>query len=440
MGAHGSTDRYSVDVLNATQSSEFRRALMPWALGPIQLRNRVIKSATNEGMAPKGVPTQALVHHHRSMAAGGVGMTTVAYCSVSADGRTFPDQITLNAETVKHLRVLTDAVHREGAAANAQITHGGAFNFLPQLSTRYPLSASTGFNAPGVLSGRWFKNAMTCDDMARIKQEFVAAALVAQKSGFDAVELHMGHGYLLSQFLSPKYNRRKDAYGGSAEARARFPAEVLDAVLAAVGKTMPVLCKISMFEGYKGGGTVEDAIITAKKLSTHGAHLIVLSAGMNVETPWTIFGSKIPKGVAGATQSFIMRAATQVLQWQQPKIEFHDLYLLEAARRIRVAVNTPLAYLGGVKSIAGIEEAMRDGFEAVVMGRALIHQPDLLHSFEAGIQTRSGCTACNLCVPMMYTPGGTRCALTSVENPTLNQVAPAIERLLQHSNLKRARI
>ena len=410
-------------MLKQSHSAEFRRALMPWALGPIQLRNRIIKSATNEGMAPKGVPTQALVNHHRSMAAGGVGMTTVAYCALSPDGRTFPDQVVLNAQTVKHLRVLTDAVHREGAAASAQITHGGAFNFLPQLSTRYPLSASSGFNAAGVLSGRFFKTAMTRDDMACIKQEFVAGALTAQRSGFDAVELHMGHGYLLSQFLSPKYNRRKDVYGGSADARVCFPAEVLDAVLAAVGKSMPVLCKIGMFEGYKGGGTVDDAIVTAKTLSAHGAHLLVLSAGMNVETPWTIFGSQIPKGVTGTNQSFVMRAANQFLQWQQPKIEFHDLYLLEAARRIRAAVNAPLAYLGGVKSVDGIEQAMRDGFEAAVMGRALIHQPDLLRSFEVGTQTRSGCTACNLCVPMMYTPGGTRCALTSVDNPALNQIA-----------------
>jgi 2,4-dienoyl-CoA reductase (NADPH2) len=357
------------------------------------------------------------------MAAGGVGMTTVAYCAVSDDGRTFPDQVVLNSQTVKHLRVLTDAVHREGGAVSAQITHGGAFNFLKKLSTRYPLSASSGFNAAGVLSGRFFKSAMTLDDMARIQQEFVAAALIAQQSGFDAVELHMGHGYLLSQFLSPSYNHRKDAYGGSPEARARYPVEVLEAVLAAVGKTMPVLCKISMFGGYRGGGTVDDSIVTAKALSKAGAHMIVLSAGMNVETPWAIFGSRIPKGVAGNKQTLVMSIASQILQWQQPQIVFQDLYLLEAARRIRAAVTTPLAYLGGMKSVDGIELAMRDGFDAVVMGRALIHQPDLLRDFEAGTQTRSGCTACNLCVPMMYTPGGTRCALTSVDNPALNQVA-----------------
>src|SRR5687767_9640410 len=103
-----------------------RSAFEPVQVGPLRLRNRFIKSATNEGMAPGGVPTKALVKHHRDMAAGGVGMTTVAYCAVSADGRTFPDQIHLTRETVPHLRALTTAVHREGAAVCAQITHGGA--------------------------------------------------------------------------------------------------------------------------------------------------------------------------------------------------------------------------------------------------------------------------------------------------------------------------
>ena len=109
----------------------------PWSpltLGPLTLRNRFIKSATNEGMAKGGVPSKALVEHHRQMAAGGAAMTTVAYCAIEADGRTFEDQVTLDADSLPHLRVLTDAVHREGAAASAQITHGGAFTFLPTLS------------------------------------------------------------------------------------------------------------------------------------------------------------------------------------------------------------------------------------------------------------------------------------------------------------------
>jgi 2,4-dienoyl-CoA reductase-like NADH-dependent reductase (Old Yellow Enzyme family) len=224
----------------------------PLQLGPLRLRNRFIKSATNEGMAKGGVPSRALVKHHADIAAGGAAMTTVAYCAVSADGRTFVDQIHLDDAATSHLRVLTDAVHAHGAAACAQITHGGAFTFLPGLSSRYPLSASGGFNPPGVLSGRLFKTAMTEADMQRVAEEFAAAARRARDAGFDAVEIHMGHGYLLSQFLSPAYNHRRDAYGGAVEARARFPLQVLRRVLDAVGRDLAVTCKIGVTEGKRG--------------------------------------------------------------------------------------------------------------------------------------------------------------------------------------------
>lgn len=405
--------------------ADFRRALSPWTLGPLHLRNRVIKSATNEGMAPGGVPTRALVNHHRAIAAGGVGMTTVAYCAVTPDGRTFPDQIALDAAALPHLRALTGAVHRAGAAASAQLTHGGAFNFLPALSTKYPFSASGGFNPAGALSGRLFKTAMSRADLDAMTAAFVAAARTAQAAGFDAVELHMGHGYLLSQFLSPVYNRRRDAYGGSAENRARYPVEVLQAVLEAVGRRTAVLCKLSMFAGHRGGGTVEESIVAARLLSSAGAHLIVLSAGMNVETPWHIFGNPMPPSAMHGQGSRRMKLAARLLEWRQPRLEFRELYLLEAARRVRAAVATPLAYLGGAKSVAGIARVMREGFDAVVMGRALIHQPDLLRAFESGAATRSGCTACNECIATMYTPAGTHCPLTAAADPAPNRLPAA---------------
>lgn len=415
------THGVSMDDLNDIRSPDFRRALSPWTLGPLRLRNRVIKSATHEGMAPGGVPSKALVRHHRSMAAGGVGLTTVAYCAIHPDGRTFPDQIVLDNATLPHLRALTDAVHREGGAAMAQVTHGGAFNFLPALSTKYPYSASGGFNPAGVLSGRLFKTQMTRTAMDRMTGRFVAAARVALDAGFDAVELHMGHGYLLSQFLSPAYNRRRDDYGGSAAARARYPVEVLRATLDAIGGRMAVACKISMYAGHRGGATVDDAIVTAAALAGAGAHLVVLSSGMNVETPWHIFGSRMPKSAMSGQGSLLMSLAAKILEWRQPRIEFQELYNLEAARRIRAAVQAPLAYLGGAKSVAGIARTMRDGFDAVVMGRALIHQPDLLRALESGALAVSGCTACNECIATMYTPGGTRCVLTGRDDPQLNR-------------------
>ncbi|MGH8516568.1 MAG: NADH:flavin oxidoreductase, partial [Panacagrimonas sp.] len=378
------------------------------------------KSATNEGMARGGMPSRALLEHHRAIAAGGVGMTTLAYCAISADGRTFEDQVRLDESSIAPLRAITDAIHREGAAVCAQITHGGAFNFLRRLSTSRPLSASGGLNAPGIISGRLFKTAMQPDDLERVGSEFVDAARIAQRAGFDAVEIHMGHGYLLSQFLSPRYNHRRDDYGGDAQARARFPREVLTRVLDAVGAQLAVTAKLSTVEGFDGGAQIEDGEVVARELSRAGAQLLVLSAGMNVESPWTIFGSRVARAAGEHAPTWAMRATNPLLRLQEPDIEFRELYLLESSRRIRAAVSTPLAYLGGVTSAAGVQTVMDAGFDAVALGRALIHQADFVNALRTG-QERSGCTACNRCVGMMYTPGGTRCVLTGIDRPELNR-------------------
>src|SRR5882757_1779715 len=397
----------------------------PIRIGPLQLRNRFIKSATNEGMAKGGVPSKLLVEHHRAMAAGGVAMTTVAYCAISPDGRTFEDQVTLDDASLPHLRALTDAVHREGAAACAQITHGGAFTFVPSLTTRYPRSASGGFNAAGVISGRLFRTGMKPNDLERTASEFVAAARLAREAGFNAVELHMGHGYLLSQFLSPAYNKRGDQYGGSTENRARFPAMVLRRVLDAVGRDLAVTCKICVTEGFKGGATAEDAAIVAQVLEREGANLLVLSGGMNVEAPWAIFGSPMPRAATEGLQNPVIRTATRIMRLWEPKISFHEMYFMEHSRKVRAAVRMPLAYLGGVKSIAGVEQAMAEGFDCVVMARALIHDAQLVNKFRSGTATQSGCTACNECVVMMYTPGGTSCVLNAPNDAELNRTPAA---------------
>src|SRR3984957_5775542 len=135
-------------------------AFTPLRVGPLTLRNRFIKSATNEGSAKGGIPSRRLAKFHEAIAAGGIAMTTVAYCAVAPDGRTFVDQITLDAAQVPPLKVLTDAVHRHGAAASAQITHGGCFTFVPPHDPPRPLSASGGFNKVGIMSGQWLRQAM----------------------------------------------------------------------------------------------------------------------------------------------------------------------------------------------------------------------------------------------------------------------------------------
>lgn len=413
-----------------TIRQDARSPFDPLTIGPLRLRNRFIKAATNEGMAKGGTPSKMLVRFHEAIAAGGVGMTTVAYCAVSPDGRTFVDQITLDRESLPHLRVLTEAVHAQGAAVCAQITHGGCFTFLPELSTGRPLSASGGFNKVGVLSGRFLKRAMTEADMERVAQEFVAGTRLAREAGFDAVEIHMGHGYLLSQFISPLYNKRRDAYGGSPERRARFPAMVLRRVLDAVGAEMAVVVKISTTDGVRGGNTADDMVAVAKVLEREGAHLMVLSAGMNIESITTMFGSSFPRENRPKPSNPIVAAAMWIQQLTEPRdVQFREMYLLEHSRKIRAAVRTPLAYLGGVKSLASAEMAVAEGFDAIALGRVLIHDPAFVGKLQRGELQESGCISCNRCVAMMYTPGGTCCPLVGTNDPELNRMPAAMPRL-----------
>ncbi|MGJ8670122.1 MAG: NADH:flavin oxidoreductase [Oceanococcus sp.] len=388
-------------------------AFQPFNIGPLNLRNRLIKSATNEGMVGAGEITPSLVEFHRRMAAGGVGMTTLAYCAISPDGRTFVDQPSLNAHSVAGFRRLTDAVHAEGAAACAQITHGGAFNFLPELMEHpRPVSADGGFNPPGVMAGRWFKRAASLDDMERLCDEFCAAARTAREAGFDAVEIHMGHGYLLSQFLSPAYNHRKDEFGGDAASRARFPCMVLERVLDAVGSDMAVLCKLSVVEGHAQGNTLSEMVEICQALERSGAHMLVLSAGMNVEAPWTIFGSPLPMKSMTAAARGIFKYLSALMALRQPRKPFEPLYLLPYSTEIRKQVKLPLCYLGGVTAPEHLAALTDVGFDAVAMGRVLIHKPELIQQWQAGNKQASGCTACNLCVAQMYSSRGTHCVLT----------------------------
>ncbi len=402
----------------------------PVTIGPVTLRNRFIKSGANEAMCLDGRPTRALVKHHRDLAAGGVGMTTVAYMSVAEEGRTLPNQIWMRPEVLPDLRVLTAAVHNEGAAISAQITHGGSFVTGMKVRGR-TISASSGFNAAGMLKGNFLQRAMTEADMTRVIDEFVAGAELARDAGFDAVELHMGHGYLLNQFISPMSNRRSDEYGGSAENRVRFPARVLAAVRQAVGDQVAVLAKINVADGPSRGATVEDAIVTARALQAAGAHMLVLSGGRNVESTWFMFGSnmnrerisQVLKSQGEWLTALMMKAAAS----SERKMTFREMYFLDYSRKIRAAVDLPLAFLGGVKSLANAEQAVREGFECVVLARALIHDPALVNKFRSGELRESGCDNCNACVAYIYHPAGTWCIHNPPNDPALNRIPAAAE-------------
>ena len=400
-------------------------AFTPIKVGPVTLPNRFIRSGANEMMTRNSVPTKSLLEFHRRLAAGGVGMTTLAYIAVSPDGRTFASQGVMNATSVPHYRAIADAVHAEGALISAQITHGGSFVQHKELSTPRAMSSSGGIDKMGVLMGRYFQRQMNRADMDQVRDEFVAAARLAVEAGFDAVELHMGHGYLLNQYISPLSNKRRDDYGGTAEKRVRFPAEVLAAVKQAVGTRIAVLAKMNLYDGAKGGATVEDGIVTARALEAAGADMLVLSGGRNIESSYVMFSSPLPYDDLAAMQpGWLSKLQFKLLKMATPKtVRFSELYFLAAARQVRAAVTCGLGYLGGVLSLPAAEVALSEGFEAVVMARSLVHDPDLVARWREDAAHRSGCTACNRCVALMYGPSGTHCPVTANEiDPKLNRI------------------
>jgi 2,4-dienoyl-CoA reductase-like NADH-dependent reductase (Old Yellow Enzyme family) len=398
------------EVLSSMSQSSLAKAWQPLKIGSITLRNAFIKAATNENMSRKGIPTRAMLEHHRELAEGGVGMSTMAYLAVEKTGRTLADQIWLRPDILPDLRAVTDAVHEAGGKIAAQITHGGSFvtgTFVPA-----PLkSASGGINAAGLLCGNVLRRAMNTHDMDEMVDRFVEGAELCVEAGFDAVEIHMGHGYLLNQFISPMDNRRKDEFGGCAENRVRFPARVLRAVKDAVGDRIAVLAKINVDDGRSRGAHVEDAIVTAQALQEAGADMLVLSGGRNVESNWFTFGSSMNleammKVIGKWTLTGIAVASTAKTA---PKIAFKELYFWDYSTQIRAAVSMPLAYIGGVKTTDNVAQIMEGGFEAVVMGRALLREPDLVNRWQETPEKPSQCDSCNSCLAYIYHPAGTWC-------------------------------
>jgi len=236
----------------------------PATLGPITLRNRIIKAATFEGVMPDGLVSDKLIEFHRRVASGGVGMTTVAYLAVSPEGRTDKRCIHLRPEAVEGLRRLTDEIHDHGAAAAAQVGHAGPV--ANSRSNGAPALAPSGGFSP---MGSRLRGA-TEADIDRITEDYRRGAGLVLEAGFDCIEIHLGHNYLLSAFLSPKLNRRTDRFGGSLENRARFARQVVEAVRGAVGDRMAVTAKLNMADGVPGGLWLDESVDVARMLESDG--------------------------------------------------------------------------------------------------------------------------------------------------------------------------
>ncbi len=359
------------------------------------LKNVFIKSATYEGMFKNGIPTQKLIEHHVSMANGNIGLTTVSYGAVSPEGCTFKDQMYINEESLVPLKILANEVHKAGGKVSMQLTHCGYFSKNTDIKT--PLAPSKVFNEYGFLNGLVFSKEMTKTDMQLVSNQFAEAALNLKNIDFDAVEIHMGHGYLLSQFLSPWTNKRKDEYGGNIENRVRFPLEVLNNVISEVGEDFPVLVKLNLSDGFKGGFTLEECKYVAKELEKNGCTAIVLSGGFTSKTPFYLMRGDIP--LKGMIQNGASLAEKITMALFGPfivkKYHFTPNFFLNQAKEIRKSVAMPLTYLGGVDSKTGIEEILNAGFDFIALARPLIHDSNFLIKIENNSIETSACTRCN---------------------------------------------
>ncbi len=370
------------------------------SIGPITLRNRTIRSAAFESMCPGNAPSQQLLDYHRSVAAGGVGMTTVAYAAVAQSGLSFDRQLWMRKEIVPGLRKLTDSVHKEGAAASIQLGHCGNMSHK-KICGETPIGASSGFN----LYSPTFVRGLRRDELRVMAKAYGNAVRLARESGFDAVEIHAGHGYLISQFLSPYTNHRKDEYGGSLDNRMRFMDEVMAEVMKAAGNDMAVLVKMNMRDGFKGGMDIEESLQVAHRLVNDGAQALVLSGGFVSKAPMYVMRGAMPiKAMTHYMDCWWLKLGVKMVgHLMIPSVPFKEAYFLDDAMLFRKEIkNIPLVYVGGLISREKIEDVLDKGFEFVQMGRALLNEPGFVKRMKLDVNARCTCKHSNYCIARMY--------------------------------------
>lgn len=373
----------------------------PVKIGPLTLRNRTIRSAAFEGMCKDNRPTQMLYDYHTSVAKGGVGMTTIAYAATEHSGLSFKSQLWLKQDTVPDLKLLTDAIHKEGAAASIQIGHCGNMCHRGTAGCM-PISASNGFN----LYSPTFHRAMRKEEIYEMAKSFGRGVNLAREAGFDAVELHAGHGYLISQFLSPYTNRRKDEFGGSLENRMRFMKIAMDEVMSAAKDDMAVVVKMNMRDGFKGGMDIDESLVVAETLKECGAHALVLSGGFVSRAPQYVMRGAFPKKTVAHYMPnnmwWLKLGVGMFGQFAAPTVPFKEAYFLDDALKFREKLDMPLIYVGGLVARDKIEHVLDCGFEAVQMGRALLNDPEFVNHLRDENFKRCSCTHSNYCIGHMY--------------------------------------
>lgn len=350
----------------------------PRNIGTLALPNRLVRSATAERLADtEGRPKPQIKALYQELARGGVGLIITGHTYVHPSGKAHPEMTGIHSdEMIPGLAELADAVHREGGRVAVQINHGGMQCSREAVSETIAPSA---VNAPFLTMPA---REMTTDEIALMIQAYGQAARRAREAGFDGVQIHGAHGYLIGQFLSPFVNRRTDAWGGNLEGRCLEPVEgrmrflraVCQAVREQVGPDYPVFIKIGMMDGVEGGLTPDEGVRVVAALEEMGLDAVEISGGI------------------GGGRNLNVRTGI--------RSEADEAYFRPLAQAARPVTRLPIILVGGFRSRRVMEEVLTAGdADFISLSRPLLCEPDLPNRLRAGLQERSSCISANRCWP-----------------------------------------
>lgn len=372
-------------------------------LAGIKLKNRIIRSATHEGFADeRGFPTEKLKTIYQKLAKGGVGAIVTGYAGVRQDGKSpFHRMLMIDSdESVPLYKDLVDSIHEFETPIILQIAHCG----------RQTRSRITGFPtvAPSAIRDKVYNEDMphelTEEEIDNLIVSFAKAVERAKNAGFDGVQLHLAHGYLLSSFLSPSMNRRKDRYGGDTANRYRIIGEIFSQSRELIGN-YPIFVKLNAHDGQKNGMRVPEAVAIAKLLEESGCSGIEVSCGVADDGFYSSRSAKPPVDAVLAYNFRFSSAPSPVKTLLKPVVRrmignYNPLYLydVDAAHEIKKAVSIPITVVGGIRTTADIKEIFNEGkADFVAMSRPFILEPDLVNRFKEGKQEKSRCIDCCYC-------------------------------------------
>ncbi len=359
----------------------------------VEIKNRLVRSATFEGMASEeGHVTDKLVELYKNLAKGGVGLIITGNTYVQPSGKSSGHQMGIDKdELVPGLRRIAETVHEygDGCKVALQIFHCGRQSFILENTVAPSAVLETVVNK--------MPREMTVEEIEETIEAFAEAVRRVKNSGFDAVQLHSAHGYLLSEFLSPYTNRRTDKYGGNTENRVRILEEIYKQSVEKVGKDFPILIKMNTDDFLEGGITLNESKEIAKKLSKLGFAAIETSGGM-----WEVINRSEEE--LGWKPAFAPESRTKITSKEK------EAYFLPYAREIKKVIDVPLILVGGIRSLDVIEKILAEGSaDFISLSRPLIREPDLPNKWLKGVKELiAECKSCNNCF-MSVISGGLRC-------------------------------